>query len=192
MNSLKQLIIHYAQTYSEEKAPHEMLKFLDEETGYFLRYNYNGHFTGSAWIVSPDKSSILMTHHKKLGKWIQLGGHADGENDLLKVALREAKEESGIQQFKVLSEEIFDLDIHEIPQINSELRHLHYDVRFLLEADPGGEAVITSNESHDVSWIPLADVSKLNAEESIKRMIKKTVIMKVENCLLYTSPSPRD
>ena len=79
-----------------------------------------------------------------------------------------------------MSEEILDLDIHEIPQLNSELRHLHYDVRFLLEADPGGEAVITSNESHDVSWIPLADVSKLNAEESIKRMIKKTVIMKVE------------
>jgi len=180
MNSLEQLIIHYAQTYPEEMAPNDMLKFLDEETGYFLRNNYNGHFTGSAWIVSPDKSSILMTHHKKLGKWIQLGGHADGENDLLKVALREAKEESGIQQFKVLSEEIFDLDIHEIPQLNSELRHLHYDVRFLLEADPGGEAVITSNESHDVSWIPLADVSKLNAEESIKRMIKKTVIMKVE------------
>ena len=79
-----------------------------------------------------------------------------------------------------MNEEIFDLDLHEIPQLNFELRHLHYDVRFLLEADPDGEAIITSNESHDVSWIPLADVSKLNAEESIKRMIKKTVIMKVE------------
>ena len=103
MKSLEQLIIHYAQTYPKEMAPHDMLKFLDEETGYFLRNNYNGHFTGSAWIISPDKSNILMTHHKKLGKWIQLGGHADGESDLLKVALREATEESGIQQFKVLS-----------------------------------------------------------------------------------------
>ncbi|GIS73179.1 MAG: hypothetical protein CM1200mP10_27560 [Candidatus Neomarinimicrobiota bacterium] len=81
-------------------APHDMLKFLDEETGYFLRNNYNGHFTGSAWIISPDKSYILMTHHKKLGKWIQLGGHADGESDLLKVALREATEESGINNLK--------------------------------------------------------------------------------------------
>ena len=180
MKSLEQLIIHYAQTYPEEMAPNDMLKFLDEETGYFLRNNYNGHFTGSAWIVSPDKSSILMTHHKKLGKWIQLGGHADRESDLLKVALREATEESGIQQFKVLSEEIFDLDIHEIPQINSELRHLHYDVRFLLEADPDGEAVITSNESHDVSWIQIADVAELNAEVSIQRMINKTLIMKFE------------
>jgi 8-oxo-dGTP pyrophosphatase MutT (NUDIX family) len=178
MKSLKQLIIHYAQAYPEEKAPHDMLKFLDEETGYFLRNNYNGHFTGSAWIVSPDKSSILMTHHKKLGKWIQLGGHADGESDLLKVALREAKEESGIQQFKVLSEEIFDLDIHGIPQNNFELGHLHYDVRFLIEADPTGEAVIISDESHDVTWIPLADVVKINPEVSIQRMIKKTIIMK--------------
>ena len=178
MKSLEQLIIHYAQTYPEEMAPNDMLKFLNEETGYFLRNNYNGHFTGSAWIVSPDKSSILMTHHKKLGKWLQLGGHADGESDLLKVALREATEESGIQQFKVLSEEIFDLDIHGIPQNNSELGHLHYDVRFLIEADPTGEAVIISDESHDVTWIPLADVVKLNPEVSIQRMIKKTLIMK--------------
>ena len=178
MNSLEQLIIHYAQTYPDEMDPNDMLKFLDEETGYFLRNNYNGHFTGSAWIISPDKSNILMTHHKKLGKWIQLGGHADGESDLLKVALREATEESGIQQFKVLSEEIFDLDIHGIPQNNSELGHLHYDVRFLIEADPTGEAVIISDESHDVTWIPLADVVKLNPEVSIQRMIKKTIIMK--------------
>ena len=178
MKSLEQLIIHYTQTYPEEMAPNDMLKFLDEETGYFLRNNYNGHFTGSAWIVSPDKSNILMTHHKKLGKWLQLGGHADGESDLLKVALREATEESGIQQFKVLSEEIFDLDIHGIPQNNSELGHLHYDVRFLIEADPTGEAVIISDESHDVTWIPLADVVKLNPEVSIQRMIKKTIIMK--------------
>jgi 8-oxo-dGTP pyrophosphatase MutT (NUDIX family) len=121
-----------------------------------------------------------MTHHKKLGKWLQLGGHADGESDLLKVALREATEESGIQQFKVLSEEIFDLDIHGIPQNNSELGHLHYDVRFLIEADPTGEAVIISDESHDVSWIQIADVAKLNAEVSIQRMINKTVIMKFE------------
>ena len=179
MKSLEQLIIHYAETYPKEMAPHDMLKFLDEETGYFLRNNYNGHFTGSAWIISPDKSNILMTHHKKLGKWVQLGGHADGENDLLKVAIREAKEESGIQQIKVLSEEIFDLDIHGIPQNNSEPGHLHHDIRFLLEADPNKEAVIISAESHDVTWIPLADVAKLNPEVSIQRMVKKTEIIKV-------------
>ena len=178
MKSLKQMIRNYTQAHPEERAPYDMLKFLDDETSYFLRDSYNGHFTGSAWIVSPDRSSILMTHHKKLRKWIQLGGHADGESNLLKVALREAKEESGIQQFKVLSEEIFDLDIHEIPQNNSELGHLHYDVRFLIEADPTGEAVIISDESHDVTWIPLADVTKLNPEVSIARMIKKTIIMK--------------
>ena len=172
------MIRNYTQAHPEERAPYDMLKFLDDETSYFLRDSYNGHFTGSAWIVSPDRSSILMTHHKKLRKWIQLGGHADGESNLLKVALREATEESGIQQFKVLSEEIFDLDIHGIPQNNSELGHLHYDVRFLIEADPTGEAVIISDESHDVTWIPLADVVKLNPEVSIQRMIKKTIIMK--------------
>ena len=70
------------------------------------------------------------------------------------------------------------MDIHGIPQNNSELGHLHYDVRFLIEADPTGEAVIISDESHDVTWIPLADVVKLNPEVSIQRMIKKTIIMK--------------
>ena len=173
------MIRNYTQAHPEERAPYDMLKFLDDETSYFLRDSYNGHFTGSAWIVSPDRSSILMTHHKKLRKWIQLGGHADGESNLLKVALREAKEESGIQQFRVLSEEIFDLDIHGIPQNNSEPGHLHHDIRFLLEADPNKEAVIISAESHDVTWIPLADVAKLNPEVSIQRMVKKTEIIKV-------------
>ena len=178
MNFLIQLIQNYSDRYPSEKVAITMLSFIENHTNHFSRANHLGHFTGSAWIINPDKTKILMTHHKKIGKWLQLGGHADGENNLLKVALREAKEESGIQQFKILSKEIFDLDIHEIPQNNSELVHLHYDVRFLIEADPTGEAVIISDESHDVTWIPLADVVKLNPEVSIQRMIKKTIIMK--------------
>ena len=106
--------------------------------------------------------------------WLQLGGHADGEKDLIKVALKEAKEESGFSEFNLLSKEIFDLDIHEIEAINNEPQHLHYDVRFLLEADQEKHEIIVSDESHDVKWIPIKNVINYNSEESIKRMVLKT------------------
>ena len=118
-----------------------------------------------------------MTHHKKIGKWLQLGGHADGEKDLLQVSQRESIEESGINNFVTLSNEIFDMDIHEIPPIGSDPKHLHYDIRFLLQADPDKESLIISNESHDVAWIPLDKIAHYNSEQSIMRMVDKTKIL---------------
>jgi 8-oxo-dGTP pyrophosphatase MutT (NUDIX family) len=114
-----------------------------------------------------------MTHHKKIGKWLQLGGHADDEEDLLKVSQREAKEESGLNNFVILSKEIFDMHIHEVPSIGSEPKHLHYDIRFLLEANPE-ESIIVSDESYDVAWIELDKIQQINSEDSIIRMVKKT------------------
>ncbi|MDP6684753.1 MAG: NUDIX hydrolase [Candidatus Marinimicrobia bacterium] len=178
MKGLEKLIEVYIQENPEEIAPGEMLFFLRNETDVFSNNNYKGHFTGSGWIVSSDRNYILMTHHKKIGKWLQLGGHADGEVNLLDVALREAKEESGIRHFSVLSEDIFDLDIHKIPNCKSEPSHLHYDVRFLLEAVPEQEKITVSDESHDVAWFPIKDLEQLNPEISIRRMIKKTLSLK--------------
>ena len=80
MEPLEQLIANYAHAYPLEKAPHEMLEYLKTEDC-FYNHNYHGHFTGSAWVVSPDKDQILMNHHKNLGKWLQFGGHADGEKE---------------------------------------------------------------------------------------------------------------
>ena len=106
--------------------------------------------------------------------WLQLGGHADGIDDLISVAIREAKEESGFDNFVLVSENIFDLEIHEVPAIAEDPVHLHYDVRFLLEADPKNNTIVISDESHDVQWIALDKVVKLNPENSIQRMVKKT------------------
>ena len=125
-------------------------------------------------MVTPDKSQVLMTHHKKLNMWLQLGGHADGIDDLISVAIREAKEESGFDNFVLVSEKIFDLDIHEIPTISEGPIHLHYDIRFLLEADPKDNRIVVSDESHDVRWIPLDKILSRNPEESMQRMVKKT------------------
>ena len=106
--------------------------------------------------------------------WLQLGGHADGTEDLISVAIREAKEESGFNEFVLLSDRIFDLEIHEVPAIADEPVHYHYDVRFLLEADPKNNTIVVSDESHDVQWIALDKVVKLNPENSMHRMGKKT------------------
>ena len=174
MKNLKQLLKIYIQKNPYEVNAIKMLNFFDNHDGCFEKDNLPGHFTGSAWVISPDKNKILMTHHKKLNMWLQLGGHADGEKDLKSVAIKEAKEESGFNNFSILSEEIFDLDIHKIESMNEEPEHLHYDVRFLLEADPNEQDIIISEESHDVKWIHLDDVLEYNSEESISRMVKKT------------------
>lgn len=177
MNFLIQLIQNYSKRYPDEQVAITMLSFIENHTNHFSRTNHHGHFTGSAWIINPDKTKILMTHHKKIGKWLQLGGHADGESDLLKVSQREAVEESGINNFVTISNEIFDMDIHEIPPIGSDPKHLHYDIRFLLQADPDKESLIISNESHDVAWIPLDQIAHYNSEQSIMRMVDKTKIL---------------
>ena len=174
MKNLATLLEDYIIEYPHENAATNMLDFYNKDGNSFSKDNKKGHFTGSAWIVSPDRSMVLMTHHRKLNMWLQLGGHADGLDDLISVAIREAKEESGFDNFVLVNEKIFDLDIHEIPAISEGPIHLHYDVRFLLEADPKENRIIVSDESHDVCWIPLDKVVKLNPENSMQRMVKKT------------------
>lgn len=94
----------------------------------FLRSNLAGHFTGSAWLVSGDGQRALLMHHRKLNRWLQPGGHADGDTDLARVALREAEEESGLSEL-VVEPDIFDLDRHRIPARGEEPEHWHYDAR---------------------------------------------------------------
>jgi|TARA_B100000929_G_scaffold9390_1_gene7944 8-oxo-dGTP pyrophosphatase MutT (NUDIX family) len=174
LKNLATLLEDYIIEYPHENAATNMLDFYNKDGNSFSKDNKKGHFTGSAWIVSPDRFMVLMTHHRKLNMWLQLGGHADGTEDLISVAIREAKEESGFNEFVLLSDRIFDLEIHDVPAIADEPVHYHYDVRFLLEADPKNNTIIISDESHDVRWIPLDKVVKLNPENSMQRMVKKT------------------
>lgn len=132
-----------------------------------------GHFTASAWIVDPARTRTLLTHHRKLDRWLQLGGHVDGESDLLASALREAQEESGLTQLRAISSEILDLDRHWIPERRDEPAHWHYDVRFLLEADPA-EPLVISAESKDLQWVELARLGDYSTEESLHRLARKS------------------
>lgn len=133
-----------------------------------------GHLTGSAWLVSADGQRVLLTHHRKLGRWLQLGGHADGDSDLARVALREAEEESGLSGLSV-EPAIFDLDRHAIPARGAEPEHWHYDVRFVVRAG-ADEAFTVSEESHALAWRPVNElVDDASADESVRRMAVKWV-----------------
>ena len=157
----------------EEREDHERLtRFVESTPSCFERTHSAGHVTGSAWILNHDRSATLLTHHKKLGMWLQPGGHADGDPDVRQVALREAIEESGIPDLALVSDEIFDLDVHAIPARKTEPAHFHYDVRFLIQAPPDAQEVV-SEESHALAWVPRGDVHTYDTDESVLRMVRK-------------------
>ncbi len=151
----------------------EILEFVAQHEKCFERQLSVGHITGSAWIVDKERSHALLTHHRKLDRWLQLGGHSDGDPDTLAVALREGREESGLEAIRPVSEAVFDVDVHLIPARKGEPAHNHYDVRFLLEADRNAPLVI-SEESNDLAWVALDEIEALVSDESILRMLKKT------------------
>jgi 8-oxo-dGTP pyrophosphatase MutT (NUDIX family) len=151
----------------------EIIRFVEEHPDCLVRTCVPGHLTGSAWIVDAPRRRVLLTHHGRLDKWLQPGGHADGDPDLLAVALREAREETGLTRLRAVSVEVFDVDRHWIPARGEAPGHWHLDLRFLLEADPDEELVV-SDESHDLMWVELARVAVLNPEEAMLRMVRKT------------------
>ena len=134
----------------------------------YTRDRQQGHFTGSSWLVSGDGRRVLLTHHRKLGRWLQLGGHADGDEDLARVALREAEEESGLRGLRV-EPEIFDLDRHWIPQRREVPGHWHYDVRFVVHAE-GSEVFAVSQESLDLAW---RDIEEMADDESMDASLRR-------------------
>ena len=127
-----------------------------------------GHVTGSAFVLSEDGRAVLLTHHAKLDRWLQLGGHCDGLADVRFTALKEAYEESGLSRIALLSDDVFDVDIHPIPARGTEPEHLHYDVRFLMRAEAG--ALRVSGESEALAWVPLANLEEYTTEASVLRM----------------------
>ena len=134
-----------------------------------------GHVTASAWVVDPARAHALLAHHRKLGKWLQLGGHVDvgADADVRDAAMREAREESGLTSLRFAMNGIYDLDVHAIPARPGEPAHDHYDVRFAFEADPA-EPLVTSAESHALAWIALDDLPAYGADESVLRLARKT------------------
>ncbi len=140
----------------------------------YKRERLEGHFTASAWIVNRKRTHTLLTLHRKLGRWLQLGGHADGNENLLEVSMNEAKEESGLKSLSFVDKTIFDLDKHIIPERSHVPEHFHYDVRYILEADIT-EPLEKSNESISLAWVAFDSVQDvIGYNPSILRMLEKT------------------
>lgn len=176
-HDLLQALSIYQTRYKEEKAfCTRFLELLRHERCYH-RDHLPGHLTGSAFIVDDSRRYTLLTHHAKLNKWLQPGGHADGDENIVGVALREAQEETGITHFAFLTKNIFDVDIHLIPARKDFPEHFHYDVRFLLEASRDERLVITE-ESHDLDWVELEKVGSLvNHSPAMMRMVEKVGLL---------------
>ncbi len=138
----------------------------------FVRERHAGHFTASAWLVSNGGKRVLLTHHRKLGRWLQLGGHADGDRDLARAALKEAEEESGLAGLKI-DRTLFDLDRHWIPEHKGVPAHWHYDVRYVVHAGDIEDFVV-SDESHDLAWRDIeAIAADPQSDDSLRRMARK-------------------
>ncbi|MGK0137681.1 MAG: 8-oxo-dGTP pyrophosphatase MutT (NUDIX family) [Algoriphagus sp.] len=156
----------------EEGMRIRMLAFVEKHEDCFERSLLIGHVTASCWVVNASRDKVLLIDHVKLKKWLQPGGHCDGDQNTLRVALKELQEETGIVPTDV-SLDIFDIDIHLIPKTKSIPEHEHFDLRYLFVADLK-EKIIQNHETNAIKWIRLQNLERMTREESILRMKSKT------------------
>jgi 8-oxo-dGTP pyrophosphatase MutT (NUDIX family) len=168
------LLDEYQPTQEELKFKEQLIGFINSYADCFERHLEIGHITGSAWLINKAGDKALLMHHTKLDMWLQLGGHCDGDYDVLSVALKEAREESGIMDIKPVSDKIFDIDVHLIPDNPKEKAHYHYDIRFLLQVQSDEEVQI-NNESKELRWISNNPLELPTNSTSVTRMFNKWI-----------------
>lgn len=180
----EQTIIEMIEDYGiisceNNRIANDLLLFINNYENAFERSNLERHFTASCWIITDDNKRALITHHKKLGLKLQLGGHCDGDRNLLRVALREAMEEGGIK-IEWFLPSIFDIDIHTIPTNKGVIEHLHYDVRFLFQV-PSNSNFTVSEESTNLEWIT-KDYDDSECTIGFQRLFKKWKDLDFDSC----------
>lgn len=169
MEQLLQQVLAYTPWNEQEEADKKiLLSFLHSGEDILTRNNEVAHLTASAWVVSPDRSSVLMAYHNLYDSWAWLGGHADGDGDLMAVAMREVTEESGLSALRPLQDGIFSLETlcvngHEkrgkyVPS------HLHLNVTYLFEGDCAASLAIKPDENSAVAWIPVSEIAEKSTE----------------------------
>lgn len=168
------LLAHVPVDPTEERHRTVLLALVTNVPECFSRTHYTpGHITGSAFIVDPAKNRVLLHFHKRLARWLQMGGHDDGERSAKKTALREAKEESGLTEIRFLSEEILDVDVHPIPEWKTEPAHHHHDVRYALFTVTPQLVKKQDAESEDLAWFPFAEASQKMNEPGADRVLQR-------------------
>lgn len=172
---LLQLLEEHSTCFMDEAAfVRRAIRFIVAYPECFERSTLPAHVTGSAWVIDHKRDCTLLLHHRKHEQWFQPGGHADGDGDIRRVALREASEETGLDpaHLQLVEDRIFDVDIHTV-SVPGQPAHEHIDIRFLVEVD--SRLTIPGNhESNAILWVPLHAVVEFNNSRSTYRMIEKT------------------
>ena len=166
------LLAYEPQSSDQIQLKEQFINFIHEHPQCLARDNFYGHITASAWVVDIACEKALLTLHRKIGLWLQCGGHAEGDPDLMRVAMRELSEESGLVDLKPIIPGIFDLDLHRIPAVGQDPSHLHFDVRFFLQLQQAQPLVI-SEESIDLAWYSAEEIQDLNTDASVLRLCQK-------------------
>lgn len=169
------------QPESERAILSRFTELLTTQSEVLARTAWAGHLTASALLVDAAQECVALTHHGKLGMWLQFGGHVDAEDDsLLEAAKRETREESGCSDCNILSVPYgtlpLDLDIHALPPLGKEPAHFHFDVRFLLYTSQSD--LMVSSESNEVRWFSFSEAFELVQEPSLRRLLQKTLWLK--------------
>ena len=153
----------------------DMVNLLTTAPDAFSRSHFApGHITAGCFIVDLDRHALLLHHHRRLGRWLQMGGHAEGDEPALAAALREGSEESGLDDLQLVVDGIFDVDVHGIPAGKGEPDHRHFDVRYVVRSAKPHTIAIAAEESNDLAWVPLDTVNEYNVDESVLRLVAKT------------------
>jgi 8-oxo-dGTP pyrophosphatase MutT (NUDIX family) len=168
---LEQLRAHTPADEVESSHRRAMLDLLAAGDSFSRHHFLPGHFTASCFVLDRE-GRLLLHHHKRLGRWLQLGGHVEGDESTREAALREAREESGLYDLD-LDEQFFDLDVHPIPEGRSEPGHHHFDVRYVARASSGAALRRDPAESNDLAWVSTARAAELMYGEESRRVLQK-------------------
>ena len=181
-NIKKQIETYTPYNQQEKKDRMTLLSWIDTGMDLFTRENSFARWTASAWVVNQNMDRVLMVYHNIYDSWSWLGGHADGDEDLLHVAIKEVKEESGLQNVHPLSEDIFSLEILSVDGHEKREQyvstHLHLNVTYLFEADPGAPLRCKPDENTGVAWIPIDELSEKVSEPWFLERIYSKLIKK--------------
>ena len=174
MVSFEPLIASYEPS-DESEALHRraMLDLLRRTGDPFSRSQFDpGHFTASCFIVD-DAARLLLHHHRRLDRWLQMGGHLEPGESPVEAALREGEEESGLADLRLLREEIADLDVHVIPAGRGEPEHRHFDVRYIARTASPASIAADARESRNLMWFDLGEAAAMMGSEESLRVIRK-------------------
>ena len=179
MEWIKQIEKYNPVDEQEKKDKEIILDFINKNDDVLVRDNEIAHITRSGFIVNKSRSKVLMIHHNIYNSWGWTGGHADGDSDLIKVSIKEAKEETGIKEARPITNDICSIDI--LP-VNAHIKrgkyvasHLHLSVAYILEADENEELVVKEDENSGVKWVDIDKVLDLTNEEHMKNVYKKLI-----------------